>query len=515
MRKTAVLHPFLVAIYPILSLLGSNIYQTSWQQAFRACCLSLAAAFILLLIWRLLTRDWQKAGLLTTLALFLFYSYGHIIRIINGQFSTVNLINLNLMLTSLWAIILILGSWFIWRIVKRDLSGLTRFLNIVLAVALIFPIYAIVVQAVRSPNIVQASNTVTETHSASNKANPDIYYIISDAYTNDDVLAEIYGYDNSPFIQELEEIGFFVARDSHSNYSQTLLSLPSTLNMTYLDHIIAQVGRESEDREPLEQYLHQSEVIRFLKEQGYQTVSFTSGYESTEFTEFDHYLASDASLINAFEVLLIQDTWFGSLFSLNLKYETKRRQNLFIFDALKETTEIPGPKFVFAHATITHFPFVFGPNGESLNPSQVYEMDDGINMTIDQSVYKQRYSDQVTFTNQLLLETIDHIIAHSETPPIILIQGDHGPELFLDNNSLENTCVKERLSIMNAYFFPGINQEQLYDSVTPVNTFRIILNNYFETDLELFEDRSYFSTWNQPYNPIDVTEQLDIACVNE
>jgi len=512
MKKTAVVHPFLFAAYPVLSLLAFNINQTSWEQAVRSLLLSLGTALVLLLFWRLVTRDWQKAGLMTTIMLLLFFAYGHVIRLLQGQNSELDLFHANRYLTAVWMSILILGLWFVWRIVKRDIGGLTQFLNIAIGIALVFPMYTIVTQEIRSSNDIQPSETVVSSPSATASTFPDIYYIVLDAYTSDAVLDELYNFDNSPFLQSLQARGFYIANESHSNYSQTLLSLPSTLNMSYLDAVQEQAGKDSEDRRPLEQFLHQNEVVAFLKEHGYQTAAISSGWQPTEFTEFDHYYTSNFSIINGFEVMLIQDTWLGSLFSLKLTYEQKRRQNLYIFDALQDVSELASPKFVFAHSTITHVPYVFGPNGEPLNPGDVYSMHDGAGMNIDQSAYIQRYPDQVRYTNQLLAESIDHILATSETPPVIILQGDHGPGLTLDYESVDDTCAKERLSIFNAYYLSDDGVEELYESISPVNTFRVILNAYFNTDLELLEDRSYYALWSRPYDPIEVTDRLDIPC---
>jgi hypothetical protein len=47
---------------------------------------------------------------------------------------------------------------------------------------------------------------------------PDIYYVILDGYARADILDELYGYDNSRFLDYLERHGFFVAETSHSNY---------------------------------------------------------------------------------------------------------------------------------------------------------------------------------------------------------------------------------------------------------------------------------------------------------
>ncbi len=80
--------------------------------------------------------------------------------------------------------------------------------------------------------------------------------------------------------------------------------------------------------------------------------------------------------------------------------------------------------------------------------------------------------------------------------------------IMQDWKSLEDTDVRERLSILNAYFLPGEGAVELYKEITPVNTFRLILNRYFGTDLKLLEDRSYFSTCEHPYRFLDVTDEL-------
>ena len=47
-----------------------------------------------------------------------------------------------------------------------------------------------------------------------------------------------------------------------------------------------------------------------------------------------------------------------------------------------------------------------------------------------------------------------------------------------------------------------------YDWITPVNTFRIILNQYFGTNYELLADRSFYATWAHPFNNLEVTREL-------
>ena len=45
---------------------------------------------------------------------------------------------------------------------------------------------------------------------------------------------------------------------------------------------------------------------------------------------------------------------------------------------------------------------------------------------------------------------------------------------------------------MNVYFLPTINNDLLYNSITPVNTFRIIFNHYFNAGYNLLKDNVYF-----------------------
>ena len=117
--------------------------------------------------------------------------------------------------------------------------------------------------------------------------------------------------------------------------------------------------------------------------------------------------------------------------------------------------------------------------------------------------------DQLMYTNRRLQSTLDEILSRSAEPPIIILQSDHGPGSRLDWGDPYDTDLKERLSILNAYYLPGKGSTELYAGITPVNTFGVILDLYFGTDCGLLQDDSYFSTWSRPYAFIDVTNELD------
>ena len=95
---------------------------------------------------------------------------------------------------------------------------------------------------------------------------------------------------------------------------------------------------------------------------------------------------------------------------------------------------------------------------------------------------------------------IDELLALSDDKlPIIVLQGDHGPQLNADDWPYSEAYLKERFGILNAYFLPNTKCQTLYNSISPVNTFRLIFNQYFHTHLPLLSDISYYAPPRPPF----------------
>ena len=121
---------------------------------------------------------------------------------------------------------------------------LTQALNLLAVTALLLPLGQITLFTVSQRRAQSAAPPVQQVRLQWTQSQPpDIYYIILDAYSRDDVLQDFYQYDNGPFISELEALGFYVARCSRSNYASTRLSLPSSLNMDYIDNLMSSLPR--------------------------------------------------------------------------------------------------------------------------------------------------------------------------------------------------------------------------------------------------------------------------------
>jgi phosphoglycerol transferase MdoB-like AlkP superfamily enzyme len=213
-----------------------------------------------------------------------------------------------------------------------------------------------------------------------------------------------------------------------------------------------------------------------------------------------------------FEYLLInQSLAFPLLDAISkpLQYDGMIEQ----FNKLDELVNLSGPKFVFAHFVIPHPPFLIDRNG-TMQKKFSGAISDGNYFKGTNEDYQEGYREQVLYANQRIEQFIDHILSSGGPQPIIIIQGDHGSGLYLDNDSMAATCTRERFSILNAYYFPGTEDVHLYPGITPVNSFRLVLNAYFDTNLPLLEDVSYFSTLGKPFDFQEVSkDQLSQSCV--
>lgn len=485
------LHPFLFAIYPILALLAFNISEVDFSSGLRPMVLSILVAGLLLLILYLIYRDWRRTGLVSTIILILFFSYGHAYLLLKGVEVGGFYLFRHRTLVPIWIILAILAIWWASR-PSMNVSPVTYTLNIVGLFLLILPFVQLVAFFIQN----EASQASEEKNIAALNLKaggqpPDIYYIILDGYGRSDILKNEYGYDNSDFLNSLKSLGFYITDCAQSNYAQTQLSLASSLNFNYIDALSNRFVRGSNDRTGLDALIHHGLVRQSLEKAGYKTVAFATGFLATELSDADYFLGPQRSVgeLNEFEALLLETT-FARLIQDSNRFgmensgsELYRERTLFTLDKLDKLSYIKGPKFVFVHLVIPHPPYVFGPTGGPVEAADV-----GTTKTQQGASH---YRDQAIYISSRMKEIVPKMIANSTTPPIIVIQGDHGPTVASKPRS--------RMSNLNAYLLPGASKS-LYPTITPVNTFRVIFNNYFGQNLQLLDDVSLYSDYEDPFN---------------
>ncbi|MBV6449330.1 MAG: hypothetical protein MHPDNHAH_00040 [Anaerolineales bacterium] len=482
MLKKIPLYPFLFAVFAVISLAAVNIGQIFIGETTRPLAFSLSLAGILFWIFLRLTRDSHRAALTSASLLFLFFTYGQVYAALEGRlFLNVSLFR-HRMLFPLFCIIGLAAAIWIPRKIKRP-ESFAYSLNLVSIFLLIYPSLTIAANLTQQTIADESAlNETTIVNGAANSSAPDVYYIILDGYGRQDVLLNEYGFDNSEFINALRSRGFYVAECSQSNYAHTLYSLASSLNYDYLDPLGA-----TNDAERISLLKH-SAVRESFEQQGYRIVAFPTGWSMTEWTDADLYpdYGKSFTTLSEFETLFLDTTmlrvWtdYDRLTSKTTPYSQARRLRvLSMIQTLKEIPTREGKYFVFAHFVIPHPPFSFGADGEWLN----FNAD-----TATREQFVDAYINQVIYINREILQVIDALQRESDVPPVIIVQGDHGPPPDLTNDP------SVRMPILNAYYLPGVEAaEALYPTVSPVNSFRVVLNRYFESSLPLLEDRSYFA----------------------
>ena len=520
-KRTFVVHPFLLAAYPALALLAYNLGWAAPLDSARALLASIVgAALILGLAWAI-TRDLPRAGLITSLIVLLFFSYGHLYGLLKsaGLGAT---IGRHRYLAPAFGLALIAAAWAILRRL-RDPRPASRALNLMSAALLVLPLGSLGLYALQPAPARQVSLPPTGLRSPDGGPAPDVYYIILDAYAREDTLQRVYEFDNGPFLDFLRDRGFFVADASRSNYAQTGLSLASSLNMDYIDTLVPAQEAGGRGRQTLWELIQHSEVRRQFEALGYETVAFSTGLPGTEWRDADVYLSPgtvDETLslegANPFESMLAQTTALRLVSdgvvalprfipTLDYPYQVHRTRIAYILDQLGQLPASTRPRFVFAHVISPHPPFVFGPEGEALTPDAPFTL----RFTFDASdpsreEYLRGYTGQVSFVNRQLERIIDSILAEASTPPVIILQGDHGP----DSNSGRLSYVQERMTNLNVYLLPT-GGAGLYPEITPVNSFRAVFNQVFGGSYELLPDLVLYSQYDKPYSYFDVTDKID------
>jgi hypothetical protein len=498
-----VFHPFMFAIFSVLSLFAHNIEIVPFEHTYLPLVTVVILTLISFILLGYILKGFLKSGVIVSLFIFEFFSYGHLYTLIE-RFKIFSRIGPHKSLLFLLSLLFVSGVYACIR-TRKSLNSLTRFLNIVSFCLVFFSLFNIGLYYFNTWRILRIKPDTTKEESISIDSNqavqyPNIYYIILDEYARADILKEVYNYDNGDFLDYLKNKGFYMANKSNANYSQTRLSLASSLNMGYLDIVldIDPVARRPRRRNNA---IMQNDVFKFLKKRGYRIVCFSSAYDGTDIKKADIYLNTGAA-INLFNNELRNLTPISIiLFKLKVKqpYDLHREGIVNTFERLPVTVTIKGPIFVFAHITCPHPPFVFGAHGEEVNRDAGFTFRDNARLKLSRENYIKSYINQLKFINTMVIGTIDRIVAYSSSPPIIILQADHGSGSAIHFEHPSKANLKERLSIFNAYYLPENCSIRLYQSITPVNTFRLIFNYYFKANYNLLPDKSYFSRWSKPY----------------
>lgn len=341
---------------------------------------------------------------------------------------------------------------------------------------------------------------------ASARAAPvrDVYLIILDEYANSRVLLERFAFSNAAFEDSLRGLGFTIPARVRSNYNTTNHSVASLLNLAYLDGLESALGSDEPNAYVLVELIRHNRAFRFLRERGYATyvvpspdflatreIGVADATAEPTMTALrriyrERYFVLSATLQATVPAFLVRATGYSF---------ASAAATVVSLEALRASVAIPvRPKFVFAHLMLTHAPFHVGARCE---PRKW--------LSRGERRFRAGYLAGLQCTNRVLLEVVTEILKQSPTPPIIILQGDHGTGTLLTQQPRFTTAsitpqqAAERLGAFGAYYLPSGGGEHLGDDVTPVGLMRFVWSYYLGADLGRAPNRSYLAAAQRPF----------------
>jgi hypothetical protein len=513
------LHPFLFAAFSVFAPYAANLRETSFADVVAPLVAVITAtALLFIVVGRLAGRYGPRAALVTSIVLagtiFHLGSFSLVNRLLGGVIPTTAAVPATLV--AMTALILIVAT------LRFSLTLPNAVLNGMAFVLLAVPVWQAGSHELRR---LQEAGTSTTTHAAdvggfgtaasaalAAEKQPDIYYFIFDRYGSNATLAREFGFDNSGLTRFLEGHGFYVASESRANYLKTAPSLAATFNMDYINFLAREKRASHGDWHPVYDMLKDHKVGRFLKSKGYRFIQIGSWWNPTEHNPFADESYSFG--FTEFEWLYLRRTLFPPLLEAvaprnglaqTLAWDAGQCRRVPLqFEKVRAIGERPEPTFTFVHVLLPHEPFVFDEHGRC--HTQKWSWTIGVT---------PGYTGQVRYANRLIEETVASLLARSGPKPIIIIQADEGPfpERYRFSNLSWQKATKAELQmkmgILNAFYFPDGDYRDLYRSITSVNTFRVVLNKHFGTDMDLLPDRIY--AFPDVFRIYDFYEITDIA----
>lgn len=389
----------------------------------------------------------------------------------------------------------IAGSFFLLRIKKPELTRFTFFLNLlfIIFIGLEFISTGYKVATGELNRLDIGKNTTHNNLFAQTTRPavvPDIFFVVFDEYASSRSLATYLHFDNSALDSVLTQNGFFIADKSRSNYNSTPHSLASVLNLDYLQADLE--GAFSDPKHMLQaQYAYKRSILpTLLHRLGYQVVNLG-------LMDFNNYPSAGPSYFDRDMDVVFTNETLGSRIYWQIWWNFTNRWNWLkkspaqiekwqqgaiqrnkdnldgLINELK--TQDTLPKFVLTHVMLPHHPFYLDRNGQSRNRDNDYRLPTD-----------SLYLEQVRYANTWIKKIAETANQSFQRPRVIIVAGDHGKR---DNELPIAARIRDKQFMnLSAYYFSDGRDSLLYPSITPVNTFRVVLNNYFNAGLPLLKD---------------------------
>ena len=446
----------------------------------------------------LLFRSRSKAFLYSLCLLFIYYFFGAFYDILKKNIGSGFFTSYKFLLPAIF--IFVAAIYFIFKKSKKKFEAALQYCSYLLVIITVLEAGNFVFKyfSDKSFNNLEAKpleikNPVGD---CSLTQKPDIFFIVLDGYTSSACLQEEFAFSNRFIDSLLTANNFFISTGSKSNYNVTPFSLSSTLDMNYLKPGLEKAeGQDKLFRQAIET-LKNNDLVRFFENENYQLKNFGCFDFKNAPTPLKPYfgrelyyrIIDDQTLYSRVMRdigwnFTTRNIFTGAFkvpesFTKSKEYHIYRNQYNWekLLDEIQRRSD--SPRFVYAHLMLPHEPFYLDKNGKRVSDTALIL--NGLNL-------KDAYLEQLIYTNKLLAELIPLVSDDASHQRVVIIQGDHGFRDYEFANSKE----KEFMNL-NAYYFSDHNYSMLYNSISPVNSFRVVLNKYFCQSFPLLKDSSIY-----------------------
>jgi hypothetical protein len=516
---TLALHPFLFAGASVVRIYSANLRGLYLHDFLPALAAALAVALLLLLAFSAAPGGSRgRAAVLASTAVLAGLFYGEILDSVN-RFAGLGLTPVGA-LPFVIAAIGVIFAVVTWS--RIDFLPANVVLNGIALMIVAVPVWEIASHHWQTGGISRPTPAAVDEMSAAERpviadaaaakdAPRQLFYFIFDRYGSQPVLADYYGFDNSDIVRFLEEKGFYLASNSRANYLKTAHSLASTFHMDYLDLLAEDPRSRIGNWHPIYDMLGDHRVGRFLKSRGYKFIQFGSWWGPTQsnphadenhsfgFSELNHWY-----IRGTIAGPIIQALAPDSTLAKRLQWDLGQCQRVpRQIEKIKEIAARGDNIFVFAHILVPHDPYLFDADGRCPSPE------------LAERTESEKYVEQVRYANALIKDVVSALLATDGPKPVIVIQSDEGPfppRYRNEDRSWQDATVdelREKMGILNAFYFADGDYRALDPQITSVNTFRVLFDKYFGTELGRLPERiNAFPDTSGIYDFYDITDLL-------
>ncbi len=338
----------------------------------------------------------------------------------------------------------------------------------------------------------------------------DILFLVLDGYTGPLILERDFDFDMSETIDLLGELGFEVPAAAWSNYTYTINSVPSLLELDYLTLVGDDLRLGADDRANRVVVAGDAGLMKWLADLGYRITKFESGWEDDRCGIVDQCFRASRTVGLTSWILLLR-TPFRSVVSAKRlhPYPAAAISTLNeLPDVLMEAGSNETPDFILAHVVSPHGPYALSGDCEVKDKGGVAATTGPRAHEAALAAERSGYADQVECLNRHLVG-LAQLIASTEMT--VLIAGDHGSatrgQLSRQQSDWSPEDLTERFGIFVA---TRTDAACRVTGASLVNVSREVVGCALGIDFPPLADR-YYSSKPDSSGLVDVTDQMGAA----